>query len=150
MFAPPLASKTTNEQTAGGKLSAVDALVAIARVAAHWLEETKRGVRCKNSSANYSDIFTSVQLGFAMATIVGFCMREVRGEVGVLLLAAGRTPPTSPHSLMRFLGRPSGIWPPSQGHIPPPGIAGETIKHEKPKKHQGRIGRHQDKRHDNE
>jgi hypothetical protein len=69
VFAPPLASKTTNEQTGGGKLSAAGALVAIARVAAHWLEETKRGVRCKNSSPNYSGIFTSVQLGFAMAAI---------------------------------------------------------------------------------
>jgi len=68
VFAPPLASKTTNEQTEGGKLSAVGALVAVARVAAHQLEKT-RGDGRKKSFADYSEIFESVQLGFPIAPI---------------------------------------------------------------------------------
>ena len=63
VFAPPLASKTTNEQTEGGKLSAVGALVAVARVAAHQLGKT-RGDGRKKSFADYNEIFESVQLGF--------------------------------------------------------------------------------------
>lgn len=68
MFAPPLASKTTNEQTGGGKLSAVGALVAVARVGAHQLGET-RGDGRKKSFADYSEIFESVQLGFPIGAI---------------------------------------------------------------------------------
>jgi hypothetical protein len=68
VFAPPLASKTTNEQTGGGKLSAVGALVAVARVAAHQLGKT-RGDGRKKSFADYSEIFESVQLGFPIAPI---------------------------------------------------------------------------------
>ena len=68
MFAPPLASKTTNEQTEGGKLSAVGALVAVARVAAHQLGTT-RGDGRKKSFADYNEIFESVQLGFPIAPI---------------------------------------------------------------------------------
>jgi hypothetical protein len=72
VFAPPLASKTTNEQTEGGKLSAVGALVAVARVAAHQLGET-RGDGRKKSFADYNEIFESVQLGFPMAPIDVSC-----------------------------------------------------------------------------
>ena len=68
MFAPPLASKTTNEQTGGGKLSAVGALVAVARVAAHQLGKT-RGDGRKKSFADYNEIFESVQLGFPIGAI---------------------------------------------------------------------------------
>ena len=68
MFAPPLASKTTNEQTEGGKLSAVGALVAVARVAAHQLGTT-RGDGRKKSFADYNEIFESVQLGFPIDPI---------------------------------------------------------------------------------
>jgi hypothetical protein len=68
VFAPPLASKTTNEQTGGGKLSAVGALVAVARVAAHQLGKT-RGDGRKKSFADYNEIFESVQLGFPIGVI---------------------------------------------------------------------------------
>jgi len=68
VFAPPLASKTTNEQTGGGKLSAVGALVAVARVAAHQLGKT-RGDGRKKSFADYNEIFESVQLGFPIEPI---------------------------------------------------------------------------------
>ena len=73
MFAPPLASKTTNEQTGGGKLSAVGALVAVARVAAHQLGKT-RGDGRKKSFADYNEIFGSVQLGFPIEPINVTCM----------------------------------------------------------------------------
>src|ERR1700709_2309784 len=72
VFAPPLASKTTNEQTGGGKLSAVDALVAVARVAAHQLGKT-RGDGRKKSFADYNEIFESVQLGFPIDVIEIAC-----------------------------------------------------------------------------
>jgi hypothetical protein len=68
VFAPPLASKTTNEQTGGGKLSAAGALVAVARVAAHQLGKT-RGDGRKKSFADYNEIFESVQLGFPIDPI---------------------------------------------------------------------------------
>ena len=50
------------------RISAVGALVAIARIGAHQLEETRRGTG-KNSSANYSEISGRVQLGFPIGTI---------------------------------------------------------------------------------
>ncbi|SOE67881.1 hypothetical protein SAMN05414139_03155 [Burkholderia sp. D7] len=73
MFAPPLASKTTNEQTGGGKLSAAGALVAVARVAAHQLGKT-RGDGRKKSFADYNEIFESVQLGFPIDPIGVICL----------------------------------------------------------------------------